>query len=72
MRICLDLGHASPYSNSSYLSGRLLPNIFENSFDGILLDAPCSNENKIFRNKTVQAEWNKELVARMAKAYTPP
>ena len=48
------------------MDGRLLPNIFENSFDGILLDAPCSNENKIFRNKTVQAEWNKKLVERMA------
>ncbi len=49
------------------MDGRLLPNIFENSFDGILLDAPCSNENKIFRNKTVQAQWNKELVLRMAE-----
>lgn len=48
------------------MDGRLLPNIFENSFDGVLLDAPCSNENKIFRNKTVQAEWNKDLVERMA------
>lgn len=48
------------------MDGRLLPNIFENSFDGILLDAPCSNENKIFRNKTVQAQWNKELVLRMS------
>lgn len=48
------------------MDGRLLPNIFENSFDGILLDAPCSNENKIFRNKTVQAQWNKELVCKMA------
>ena len=44
------------------MDGRLLPNIFENSFDGVLLDAPCSNENKIFRNKTVQAEWNKVIV----------
>lgn len=49
------------------MDGRLLPNIFENSFDGILLDAPCSNENKIFRNKTVQAEWSKKLVERMAE-----
>lgn len=46
--------------------GRLLPNIFANSFDGILLDAPCSNENKIFRNKTVQSQWGKELIERMA------
>ena len=49
------------------LDGRLLPKYFENSFDGILLDAPCSNENKIFRNKTVQAQWGKELVCRMAE-----
>lgn len=49
------------------LDGRLLPKYFENSFDGILLDAPCSNENKIFRNKTVQAQWGKELVCRMAQ-----
>ena len=49
------------------LDGRLLPKYFENSFDGILLDAPCSNENKIFRNKTVQASWGKELVCRMAE-----
>ncbi len=49
------------------MDGRLLPNIFENSFDGILLDAPCSNENKIFRNKTVQSQWGKDLVNRMAE-----
>lgn len=49
------------------IDGRLLHNIFSNSFDGILLDAPCSNENKIFRNKTVQAEWSKELVIKMAE-----
>ncbi len=48
------------------MDGRLLPNLFTNSFDGILLDAPCSNENKIFRNKTVQSQWGKELVERMA------
>lgn len=49
------------------LDGRLLPNLFKNSFDGILLDAPCSNENKIFRNKTVQASWDDDLVNRMAE-----
>lgn len=46
--------------------GRLLQRFFADSFDGILLDAPCSNENKIFRNKTVQKCWNEELVSRMA------
>ena len=49
------------------MDGRLLPKFFTNSMDGILLDAPCSNENKIFRNKTVQASWNKDLVLRMAE-----
>ncbi len=46
--------------------GRLLGDMFEESFDGILLDAPCSNENKIFRNKTVQAQWGQDLIDRMA------
>lgn len=46
--------------------GRLLQKFFPAAFDGILLDAPCSNENKIFRNKTVQKCWNDELVSRMA------
>lgn len=48
------------------MDGRLLPDAFPDFFDGVLLDAPCSNENKIFRNKTVQAMWSKELVERMA------
>ncbi len=46
--------------------GRVLNKFFKNSFDGILLDAPCSNENKIFRDKTVQNIWNKDLVLKMA------
>lgn len=51
--------------------GRLLYKSFQNSFDGVLLDAPCSNENKIFRNKTVSGSWNKELVERMAALQRP-
>jgi 16S rRNA (cytosine1407-C5)-methyltransferase len=47
--------------------GRSLHKSFDRFFDGILLDAPCSNENKIFRNKTVNAEWSQDLVERMAK-----
>ena len=47
--------------------GRSLHKIFDRFFDGVLLDAPCSNENKIGRNKTVNAEWTPELVERMAK-----
>ncbi len=46
--------------------GRLLGDMFVDTFDGILLDAPCSNENKIFRNKTVQSQWGKDLIERMA------
>lgn len=48
------------------MDGRLLGGCFNGVFDGVLLDAPCSNENKIFRDKTVQAQWNKDLVERMA------
>ncbi len=48
------------------MDGRLLGGCFKDVFDGVLLDAPCSNENKIFRDKTVQAQWGRELVERMA------
>jgi 16S rRNA (cytosine1407-C5)-methyltransferase len=47
--------------------GRNLHKVFDETFDGILLDAPCSNENKIGRNKTVNSEWCDELVEKMAK-----
>lgn len=47
--------------------GRNLHKLFDGFFDGVLLDAPCSNENKIGRNKTVNSEWCPELVERMAK-----
>ncbi|WP_265822847.1 RsmB/NOP family class I SAM-dependent RNA methyltransferase [Geovibrio ferrireducens] len=47
--------------------GRVLDRHMEEAFDGILLDAPCSNENKIFRNETVNASWEPALVERMAK-----
>ncbi|PLX70838.1 MAG: hypothetical protein C0602_04865 [Denitrovibrio sp.] len=47
--------------------GRSLHKTFDKFFDGVLLDAPCSNENKIGRNKTVNSEWNQEMVDRMAK-----
>lgn len=47
--------------------GRVLDKFFEEKFDGILLDAPCSNENKIARNRTVNSEWDQDLVERMAK-----
>jgi len=47
--------------------GRNLHKTFDSFFDGVLLDAPCSNENKIGRNKTVNSEWCQDLVDRMAK-----
>lgn len=47
--------------------GRNLHKTFDSFFDGILLDAPCSNENKIGRNKTVNSEWCQDYVDRMAK-----
>lgn len=47
--------------------GRALHKTFDRFFDGILLDAPCSNENKIGRNRTVNSEWCQEMVDRMAK-----
>jgi len=49
------------------LDGRILDRHYENTFDGILLDAPCSNENKIGRNDTVRNGWDDDLVQRMAK-----
>lgn len=49
------------------MDGRSLNKCFEGFFDGILLDAPCSNENKIGRNKTVNSEWTQELTEKMAK-----
>jgi len=47
--------------------GRQLHKTFDRFFDGVLLDAPCSNENKIGRNKTVNSEWCQDYVDRMAK-----
>lgn len=51
--------------------GRLLSKTFENTFDGVLLDAPCSNENKIFRNKTIQKNWGLDLIEKMASIQRP-
>lgn len=49
------------------MDGRSLHKCYNGFFDGILLDAPCSNENKIGRNKTVNEQWCQELTERMAK-----
>ncbi|MCA1927578.1 MAG: RsmB/NOP family class I SAM-dependent RNA methyltransferase [Calditerrivibrio sp.] len=47
--------------------GRILDKKLPAVFDGILLDAPCSNENKIGYNKEVNSSWSEELVLKMQK-----
>ena len=49
------------------LDGRILNRYMENSIDVILLDAPCSNENKFFRDKTARALWSEQSMEKMAK-----
>ncbi|WP_022851087.1 RsmB/NOP family class I SAM-dependent RNA methyltransferase [Limisalsivibrio acetivorans] len=59
--------HGCHNVRTSSMDGRVLHKAYEGVFDGILLDAPCSNENKIARNDTVNREWCTDLVERMAK-----
>lgn len=47
--------------------GRVIGKILPETFDGILLDAPCSNENKIYRNLEVNRNWSDDLVKKMQK-----
>ncbi|KAA0259559.1 NOL1/NOP2/sun family putative RNA methylase [Deferribacter autotrophicus] len=47
--------------------GRYLHKFCESVFDAVLLDAPCSNENKIFRDKTVLNSWDEDLVKKLSK-----
>lgn len=47
--------------------GRILDKKLPAVFDGILLDAPCSNENKIGYNKEVDSSWSEDLVLKMQK-----
>jgi len=47
--------------------GRIVGKYYPESFDGILLDAPCSNENKFFLNDEVRRNWSHDLVKRMQK-----
>lgn len=49
------------------LDGRVLNKYMENNIDVILLDAPCSNENKFFRDKAAQTSWSKQSIEKMAK-----
>lgn len=46
--------------------GRILHKFYGGTFDGILLDAPCSHENRIGLNKKVQQQWSLKLVSEMA------
>lgn len=47
--------------------GRIVGKYYPERFDGILLDAPCSNENKFFRNDEVRRNWGYDLIKRMQK-----
>lgn len=47
--------------------GRILNKKLPAVFDGILLDAPCSNENKIGFSKEVDSNWCMDLVHKMQK-----
>jgi len=47
--------------------GRIVGTYYPERFDGILLDAPCSNENKFFRNDEVRRNWGYDLIKRMQK-----
>jgi len=49
------------------MDGRLIGKRFENFFDAVMLDAPCSNENKILKNETVQKFWSEDFVKSMQK-----
>lgn len=53
--------------NTISFDGRILHKKLPPIFDGILLDAPCSNENKIGFNEEVNKHWSKELVLKMKK-----
>ena len=47
--------------------GRLLNKMPQNIFDAIMLDAPCSNENKILKNPEVKNLWSQDFVLQMQK-----
>ncbi|TYB33274.1 MAG: RsmB/NOP family class I SAM-dependent RNA methyltransferase, partial [Flexistipes sinusarabici] len=52
------------------VDGRVVGKMLPETFDGILLDAPCSNENKIYRNPEVSRNWSEDLVRKMQKLQT--
>lgn len=47
--------------------GRMLIKFPEGLFDAVMLDAPCSNENKILKNPEVRNLWSQEFVLQMQK-----
>lgn len=47
------------------IDGRIADKKLPPIFDAILLDAPCSNENKILKNDTVKSFWSEEFIKNM-------
>ncbi|UOD33706.1 RsmB/NOP family class I SAM-dependent RNA methyltransferase [Deferribacteraceae bacterium V6Fe1] len=47
------------------LDGRLASKKLPPVFDAVMLDAPCSNENKILKNDTVKNFWSEEFILNM-------
>jgi len=46
--------------------GGILPKYYANTFDGVLLDAPCSHENHIRLNSKISARWSLKYVNEMS------
>jgi len=47
------------------LDGRLASKRLPQIFDAVMLDAPCSNENKILKNDTVKNFWSEDFILSM-------
>lgn len=62
----IEKNYAYNVATVSY-DGRVLHKYLSEVFDAVLLDAPCSNENKIFHDNTVLNNWSETLVERLAK-----
>ncbi|MDR0454085.1 MAG: hypothetical protein LBH05_04655 [Deferribacteraceae bacterium] len=46
--------------------GRILPKYYADTFDGVLLDAPCSHENQMLLNKKINSRWSLKYVNEMS------
>jgi len=53
--------------NTISFDGRVLHKKLPQIFDGILLDAPCSNENKIGYSEEINKNWSIDLLNKMKK-----